>query len=97
MPNIVTSHLIADDWTPLCPPVPCYRLVVENADPELGFELRTYGTGAIRTIQPGMGIELDGDGSSLQPTEALCDVRGGEIVITAGMSLAQRISQGPSA
>jgi len=99
MPNIVTSRLIADDWTPLYAPVPCYRLVVENADPSLGFETRTYGTDppTERTVQPGMGIEIDGDGSSLQPTEALLDVRGGEILIHCGMSLAQRISQGPSA
>ena len=95
MPNIVTSRLIADDWTPLYAPVPCYSIVVENADPELGFQTRSIGEPAgERTIQPGMGIEIHGDGSSLQPTELLCYVKGGEIVISAGMSLQFRTSQG---
>jgi|SRR6185436_19842065 len=94
MPNIVTVHIIADDWTELYAPVPCYSIVLENADPELGFQTRSIGGGGERTIQPGMGIEVSGDGSSLQPTELLCYVKGGEIVVSAGMSLQFRTSQG---
>jgi hypothetical protein len=100
MPNVRITHIQADDWTDVLLPIPCSGFVLENADPVLGFSYRSHAEffDSQRDIAAGFGVEINsGSGRSFRADEAAGQVKGGQIVVSIGMSLAQRLAVPQSA
>lgn len=68
---------------------------MENADPLSGFSYRSHAElfDSQRDIAPGFGVEVNaGTSRGFRAGEAVGQVKGGLIVVSVGMGLAQRLT-----
>lgn len=93
MANIRVFRISASDWTDVMLPISASRLVLENDDPAKGFSYRSHADkfDSNREVQRGFGIEIEVP-RGIRANEAIGQVKGGVIVVSVGMSLAQRVA-----
>ena len=88
MPNIMITHLQADDWAALRPPCPCSSFFVQNADTALGFQFRANNDEIDTeiTIAPGYALPI-GPASNMNSEDIVGYVKGGELIISVGLGV----------
>lgn len=94
MPNVRVFSITANDWTAISLPIACTKFCLENADSGKPFQYRSHAEfDAERTVAAGSGIEIDTNSSrAFQPGDNVGQVKGGVIVVSIGVGLAQRLT-----
>lgn len=96
MPNISITHLLAEDWTELNAPIPCTSFWIQNADPDLGFQIRSRNEDPAPelTISPGFALPVNAESSAgLQPEMVLAEVKGGDLILVIGLGMPSEIAE----